>query len=107
MRRHAFGARFGLGRLEGFLSLNAIDRDVLIERLYDLLVSETKIDRSRFTADATLESLEVQSIDMVMILMAIEEKFGVYIPIDSALSEATNVASFVDGVAGQILQQRA
>jgi acyl carrier protein len=88
------------------LNLNAIDREALVERLYDLLVSETKIDRSRFTPDATLESLEVQSIDMVMILMAIEEKFGVYIPIDGALGEATNVGSFVDAVAGKILQQR-
>jgi acyl carrier protein len=86
--------------------LETIDRDVLVERLYDLIVSETKIDRSRFTADATLESLEVESIDVVMILMAIEEKFGVYIPIDGALGEAKNVASFVDAVAGKILQQQ-
>ena len=92
--------------MEGFLNLQAIDREALVERLYDLLVSETKIDRSRFTADATLESLEVQSIDMVMILMAIEEKFGVYIPIDGALGEAANVGGFVDAVAGKILQQR-
>ena len=68
--------------------MKATDREILIERSYDLLASETKIDRSRFTSDAALESLEVQSIDVVMILIAIEERFGVYIPIDSTVGEA-------------------
>ncbi len=87
--------------------MDIVDRSVLVEQLLDVIVTEGKIDRAKLTPDATLESLEVQSMDIVMILMAIEERFGVYIPIDSAVSEARNVTSFVDSVANRILAQSA
>ena len=32
--------------------------------------------------------------DIVMILMAIEEKFGVYVPIDGQIAEAKDLTSF-------------
>lgn len=78
------------------------DRAELAERILDIIVAEGKFDRSRITPDATLESLDVQSIDIVMILMAIEEKFGVYIPIDGEIAEAKNLTSFVQSVADHI-----
>ncbi len=80
----------------------AISREELTERILDIIIAESKVDRSRITPDATLESLEVQSIDIVMILMAIEEKFGVYIPIDGAIAESKNLNSFVQSVADHI-----
>ena len=83
-----------------------MDRDDLVEQIFDVIVSEGNIDRSKITPDATLESLEVQSMDVVMILMAIEEKFGVYIPIDGQISEAKDFRGFVDGVASRILQEK-
>ncbi len=83
-----------------------MNRDGLVEQIFDVIVSEGKIDRSKITPDATLESLEVQSMDIVMILMVIEEKFGVYIPIDGPIAEAKNFRSFVDGVAARILEEK-
>ncbi len=85
------------------MNQQVMDRDNLVEQLFDVIVSEGKIDRSRITPDATLESLEVQSMDVVMILMAIEEKFGVYVPIDGDIAEAKDVTSFVRSVAEHIL----
>jgi acyl carrier protein len=79
-----------------------IDREELAERILDIIIAESKFDRSRITPDATLESLDVQSIDIVMILMAIEEKFGVYIPIDGKIAESKNLNSFVQSVADHI-----
>jgi acyl carrier protein len=75
-----------------------VEREVL-----DLIISEGKIDPSRITPDATLESLEVQSMDTVMIMMAIEEKFGVYIPIDNQIAEAKDLTSFVRSVSAHIV----
>jgi acyl carrier protein len=78
-------------------------REDLERQIRDLIISEGKIDPSRITSDATLESLEVQSMDIVMILMAIEEKFGVYVPIDGQIAEAKDLNSFVRSVAEHIV----
>ncbi len=88
------------------LTHQVIDRSALAEQIFDVIVSEGKIDRSKITPDATLESLEVQSMDVVMILMAIEEKFGVYIPIDGPIAAAKDFQSFVDGVAARIIEEK-
>ncbi len=88
------------------MSAKVMDRDSLVEQIFDVVVSEGKIDRSKITPDATLESLEVQSMDVVMILMVIEEKFGVYIPIDGPIAEAKDFRSFVDGVAARIVEEK-
>ncbi len=78
-------------------------REDLERQILELIISEGKIEPSRVTPDATLESLEVQSMDIVMILMAIEEKFGVYVPIDGRIAEATDLTGFVRGVAEHII----
>jgi acyl carrier protein len=84
----------------------ATERGELAGQILDVIVSEAKIDRTKITPEATLESLEVQSMDVVMILMAIEQKYGVYIPIDGGIADATDVASFVENVAERILTSR-
>jgi len=84
----------------------AIERKDLAEQILDVIASEGKVERSRITPEATLQSLEVESMDVVMILMVIEEKFGVYVPIDGAIAESSNVASFVNAVADRILESR-
>jgi len=86
---------------------NGAHRSELAEQILDVIASEGMVERSRITPDATLQSLEVQSMDVVMILMVIEEKFGVYVPIDGAIAESNNVASFVNAVADRILESRA
>jgi acyl carrier protein len=84
-----------------------VDRESLAEQILETIISEGKIDRARVTPDATLESLEVQSIDIVMILMAIEEKFGVYVPIDGSIAETRNLGGFVQQIEFRILAERA
>jgi acyl carrier protein len=92
--------------LQGAATLSQSDsRRQQVEReILELIISEGKVDRSRITPDATLESLEVQSMDTVMILMAIEEKFGVYVPVDSQIAEAKDLAGFVRSVSDHILK---
>jgi acyl carrier protein len=89
------------------LSINAADRESLSEEILDVIATEGMIDRAKFTPDATLQSLEVASVDVVMILMAIEEKFGVYVPIDGEIAESPNLQSFVNSLADRILESRA
>jgi acyl carrier protein len=85
------------------LSEEDIRRQDLERQIMDLIIAEGKIDISRVTPDATLASLNVQSVDIVMFMMAIEEKFGVYIPIDGELAEAKDLNKFVKSIADHIL----
>lgn len=72
------------------------------QRVYDqvveLIITEGMVDRDKVTPDATFESLGLKSIDIVMILTAVEEKFDVYIPMDGSIAEAKDLKSFIDGV---------
>jgi acyl carrier protein len=72
------------------------------EQVVDLIVSEGMVDRDKVTPDATFETLGLKSIDIVMILTAVEEKFDVYIPMDGSIAEAKDLQSFIDGVMQRI-----
>ena len=78
------------------------ERDELEKAIIDIIVRETKLDPSRVTPEATFESLDLRSIDLVEAMMAIEEKFGVYFPMDSNLTDAKNVEQFVQAVVSRI-----
>ncbi len=81
--------------------------DDLERQILDVIIAEGKVDASRVTPDATLESLAIESMDVVLILMAIEEKFGVYVPIDGRVAEAGNLNRFIDIVADHIRKPHA
>lgn len=90
----------------GLCTLDKLDnsrRRDLEHQILDLIISEGKLEPSRVTSEATLESLDVHSIDIVMLMLAIEDKFGVYIPIDGKIAEAKDVGSFVHSVADHLL----
>jgi acyl carrier protein len=89
------------------LSEHVMDRDRVSEQIVDIIVQEGKIDRAQLTPEATIESLKLKSIDLVMILMALEQKFGVYIPIDGDLADAKNLNGFIDLLASRIIAKRA
>lgn len=74
----------------------------VIERIMTIVSREGMIDRDQLSMERSLESLEVESADMMMILMAIEEEFGVYIPVDESLSEADTVGELVHAISAHI-----
>ena len=84
-----------------------MDRDRVAAQIVDIIVQEGKIDRAQLTSDATIESLKLKSIDLVMILMAQEQKFGVYIPIDGDLADAKDLNGFIDLLASRVIAKRA
>lgn len=79
-----------------------LDRTELGNQIIDVIVKEGMVDREKATLDATIESLDLKSIDVVMILTAIEEKFDVYIPMDGPFHEAKNIGDLVDAIAAHI-----
>ena len=78
----------------------------LVEQIMDIVAREGMVERASVAPDATLDSLQLKSADLMMILMAIEEEFEVYIPIDGQLSESRTVADLIDGIAQHIQDAR-
>ena len=62
-----------------------MDRTELASRMTQLLVGELGLDESKITEDANFEEdLEVDSLGVVELLMALEDEFGVKIPDEDA-----------------------
>jgi acyl carrier protein len=83
-----------------------LDKTELVNQIVDVIASEGMVDREKITMDATIESLDLKSIDIVMILTALEDKFDVYIPMDGPFHEAKDVKSLIDAVAAYIIQEK-
>ena len=73
-----------------------MDRPEIEVKLSDLLVDELGIERDNITMDAKFEEdLEVDSLGVVELLMALEDNFGVKIP-DEEAEQITTVGEAVD-----------
>ena len=75
-----------------------MDRAETESKLKTLLVNELGLEEDKITPDATFEEdLEVDSLGVVELLMALEDEFGVTIP-DEEAEDITTVSEAVDVV---------
>jgi len=73
-----------------------MDRTEIESKLKDLLVSELGLDADKINNDASFEEdLEVDSLGVVELLMAMEDEFGVKIP-DEEAEQIGTVGQAVD-----------
>ena len=73
-----------------------MDRSEIESKLNDLLVDELGIDREAIAQDAKFEEdLDVDSLGVVELLMALEDNFGVKSP-DEEAEQITTVGEAVD-----------
>lgn len=70
---------------------DATNTDKLEEELLDLVAEEGMVDRATLSRDAALADLDIASADFIMILMAIEEKYGIYISVDNEMADLKTV----------------
>ena len=88
------------------MDTTALEQPELANQIIDVIVKEGMVDREKATLDATIASLDLKSIDIVMILTAIEEKFDVYIPMDGPFHEAKNVGDLINAIAAHIIREK-
>lgn len=73
-----------------------MDKEQVASKLEDLLVDELGIDRDKISPEARFEEdLEIDSLGVVELLMALEDNFGVKIP-DEEAEKIGNVGQAVD-----------
>lgn len=79
-----------------------MDRNEVGERLRATLVSELGLDASKLSDDASFEEdLEVDSLGVVELLMALEDEFDVKIP-DEEAENIQTVGQAIDMVHGKL-----
>lgn len=79
-------------------TLQNLDANQVYGEIVEIIIKEGMVDRSLVTPDATFESMGLKSIDLVMILTAVEEKYNTYIPMDESVADAKDLRSFIEGV---------
>ena len=68
-----------------------------LDALREILVSEYELDEERLVAEATLESLGVDSLGTIELLWTVEEQFGINLPSDpEPLETLGDVADYID-----------
>ena len=73
-----------------------MEKSEIQEKLTEVLVGELGLDKDKITSDAKFEEdLEVDSLGVVELLMALEDNFGVAIP-DEEAENITTVGEAVD-----------
>ncbi len=72
------------------------DRETLTRELLEMVAEEGMVEASEITPERPLEELDIQSADFVMILMAIEEKYGAYVSVDNELTDVVTVQDLLD-----------
>jgi acyl carrier protein len=79
-----------------------MDRNEISERLTQVLVNELGLDADKISDDANFEEdLEVDSLGVVELLMALEDEFGVKIP-DEEAEDIHTVGQAIDLVHGKL-----
>ncbi len=79
-----------------------MERSEIESRLTGLLVSELGLDQAKISMSATFEEdLEVDSLGVVELLMALEDEFGVKIP-DEEAEHIHTVGEAVDVVQAKL-----
>jgi acyl carrier protein len=74
---------------------SAFGDDQLTRDLVEVIAKEGMVDLNGVGPDTTLESLNIASVDYMMILAAIEEKFQVYVPMDESLAQVKDVGGLI------------
>ena len=76
-----------------------------LERLQEMLARDFDLDRARLVPDATLESLDIDSLRMIEILFTIEDTFKITVApeqseIRARVKTLGDLAAYVDELAG-------
>lgn len=70
------------------------------DEILDIVAQEALVDRAKLIPDATLESLGIASLDVISIVFALEDRFGVVLE-QSEFEGVRTVADLVALIAGK------
>ena len=79
----------------------------IANKIFDIVAKEKRIDRETLSLDTKLEDIEIESVDLVEIIFAIEDEFDIDIPQDESDFKLETMRDIVDGVKRLIAEKQA
>lgn len=73
-----------------------------IDEILDVVAQKAMIDRSKLTREAKLSDLNVSSLDMVEVMFALEDKFGIELPFNVNANAFETLGDVIDLVEKQM-----
>lgn len=68
------------------------------EQIFDIIAKEGGTERDRIQPSSTLKDLEIESLNVVQIIFAIEEHFQIYMPYNNPAFDVETVGDLVETV---------
>jgi len=80
----------------------------LENKLFDIVVEKTGLERDRLSRDASIKDLEISSLDFVEIVFAVEEEFDIEVPYNANTmdSDFNTLGDIVDAVQAEVTKQQ-
>lgn len=69
---------------------------MIFEKIVEMLMDYTDVSPDEIMKDSTFEELELDSLDVVELVMAVEDEFGVSVEINNELKTVGAVAEFIE-----------
>jgi acyl carrier protein len=69
-----------------------------IERLQTILTEKFSVDADKVRPDATLDTLGLDSLDLIEVLFEVEEEFDIRVPQESSALRTATVQDIVDSI---------
>jgi acyl carrier protein len=76
---------------------------VSADDILDVVAQEALVDKAKLTPEATLESLGIASLDIISIVFALEDRFGIVLE-QSEFEDVRTVGALVNLIIGKTLQ---
>lgn len=93
--------------LFGISDVATIDRSEVEQKIKEIVANQRRLKPSDLSLDQKLEDLQVESIDLVEIIFAIEDEFDIDVPQDRDAMKLETLGDVVDGVQGLIEKKAA
>ena len=75
------------------------------ETIKDIIVKIVHCDRKILTSESTFQDMKADSLDMVQVLVALEDEFGIEIP-DEEAQKFKNFGDFVSFVEARVAEKK-
>ncbi|MEK9904417.1 MAG: phosphopantetheine-binding protein [Rhodospirillales bacterium] len=77
----------------------------VVDRVKDILAEECAVDRTALLDDAKLEDVGISSVDMVQVMFAIEEAFGISIEQEDMSLDIETVGEVTSAIQRLVAEQ--
>lgn len=88
------------------MSKDVLSESEIHDKLLGIVAEEGMVDRDSLKLDAELTDLQIESADFVMILMAVEEEFDIYLSVDNELTDIKTVQDLLNVFTAKYFEQK-